>query len=304
MDEFIEEPLQDLDGKKYPILAVIFPDELHFFRSIAVPVEMAADVAVISEGQHTPYLYLVKSGVLRVNKRHADNIYEISSITPGEVFGEASILYNAPAGADVHTVEPCELYQIPMEQVQDVLNSNERFMRSITQLAEHRSAASALAVNPVFSTLPQAVREIILYNGKFLSLDEGQELFHEGDTDTRFMFIVLGGEAEAFMQHPQQKNKRIVFARLTSGDEVGEISVITEQPHAATIRATTPLRLLMINNTSVQAWRNRYSDFGYALYACVQHKLHHSLEALRGIMNEKDALAITTGTLPPLPKKK
>ena len=302
MDTFKEEPLQDIDGRTFPILAVLLPDELHFFRSIATPVEVAANVAVVTEGQHVQYLYLTKSGLLRVNKRHDDNIFEIGSITPGEIFGEASILYDAPAGADVRTVEACELYQIPIEQVTDVLNSNERFMRSITQLAERRSAASALAVNPIFSTLPQAVREIILYNGQFLSLEAGEVLFHEGDTDTRFMFIVLGGEAEVSMRHPQDANKKVVFARLSSGDEVGEISVITEKPHAATVTALTPLRLLMINNESVQAWRNRYSDFGYALYACVQHKLHHSLNALRGIMSEQDAHAITTGTLPPRKK--
>jgi len=299
MDTFTEEQLQDISGRAFPILAVLFPDELHFFQSIAIPVEIAANVAVITEGQHAQYLYLIKSGVLRVNKRHDDTIFEIGSITPGEVFGEASILYDAPAGADVRTIEPCELYQIPIEQVTDVLNSNERFMRSFTQLAERRSAASALAVNPVFSTLPQAVREVILYNGQFISLEPGKTLFYEGDTDTRFMFVVLGGNAEVSMQHPQDTNKKVVFARLSSGDEVGEISVITEKAHAATVSAITPLRLLMINNESVQAWRNRYSDFGYALYACVQHKLHHSLNALRGIMNEQDAHAMTTGTLPP-----
>ena len=298
MDEYNDESLQDIDGRKFPILAVLLADELHFFRSIAEPIEMAANVAVISEGQQGKYLYLVKSGVLRVNKRYNDSIYEISSITPGEVFGEASILYQAPAGADVRTIEPCELYQIPIEQVRDILSSNERFMRSVTQLAERRSAAGALAVNPIFSTLPQAVREIILYNGQFLSLEPNDVLFHEGDSDTRFMFIILGGDAEVSMQHPQEKGKKIVLARLSSGDEVGEISVVTNKPHAATVTAVSPLRLLMINNTSVQAWRSRYSDFGYALYACVQHKLNHSLETLRGVMDDKKACAITTDTLP------
>ncbi len=297
MDEYNDE-LQDIDGRKFPTLALLLPDELHFLRSVAEPVEIAANVAVISEGQHVQHLYLVKSGVLRVNKRYNDNIYEISSITPGEIFGETSMLYQTTAGADVRTLEACELYQIPIEQVRDILNTNDRFMRSVTQLAERRSAAGALAVNPIFSTLPQAVREIILYNGQYISLMENDILFQEGDHDTRFMFIILGGDAEVSMQHPQEKNKKIVLARLSSGDEVGEISVITNKPHAATVTAISPLRLLMINNDSVQAWRNRYSDFGYALYACVQHKLNHSLDTLRDVMDDKKAHAITTDMLP------
>jgi len=302
-DEFTEESLIDFDGKSYPILAVLFPDELHFFRSIATVVEFAADVAIVPEGQVSSHLYLVKSGVLRVNKRHGNEIFEVGSITPGDVFSEASVLYNAPAGAEVRTVEPSILYQIPAEQVRDVLASNERFNRSISQIAERRAAASALAVNPIFATLPQVVREVALYNGQFISIDAGETLMSEGNSDIRFMFIVLAGEAEISMQHPRDPKKKIVVARASSGDEVGEISVITGKPHAATVVATSTLRLMMINNESIQAWRKRYSDFGYALYACVQHKLQHSLEALRNIVDDEEAHARTTGTLPPLERK-
>jgi len=300
MSEELTEDLPNFEARTYPILAVLFPDELHFFRSIATTVELAADVAIVTEGQMSPYLYLVQSGVLRVNKRHGSDIFEVGSITPGDIFSEASVLYNSPAGAEVRTVEPTVLFQIPADQVREVLDSNERFMRSISQIAERRSAASALAVNPIFATLPQAVREVALYNGQFISIDKGDVLMQEGDADTRFMFIVLAGEAEVSMQHPRDPNKKIVIARIASGDEVGEISVITGKPHAATVIATTTLRLLMLNNDSIQAWRKRYSDFGYSLYACVQHKLQHSLEALRSIVDDEEAKALTTGTLPPL----
>ncbi len=303
MSEEFTEILPDFDGKSYPILAVLFPDELHFFRSIATTVELAADVAVISEGQLSPYLYLVQSGVLRVNKRHGNEIFEVGSITPGDIFSEASVLYNSPAGAEVRTVEPTVLFQIPAPQVREILDANERFMRSISQIAERRSAASALAVNPIFATLPMAVREVALYNGQFISIEAGDVLMNEGDKDTRFMYIVLAGEAEISMQHPRDPKKKIVIARVSSGDEVGEISVITNKPHAATVVATSTLRLLMLNNDSIQAWRKRYSDFGYSLYACVQHKLQHSLEALRNIIDDEEAKALTTGTLPPLESK-
>jgi len=302
-DELTEETHSDFDGKSYQILAVLFPDELHFFRSIATIVELAADVAVIAEGHVSPHLYLVQSGLLGVNKRHGNEIFEVGSITPGDVFSEASVLYNSPAGAEVRTIEPSILYQIPAEQVRDVLASNERFNRSITQIAERRAAASALAVNPIFATLPQVVREVALYNGQYITIDAGDVLVSEGNNDTRYMFIVLSGEAEISMQHPRDPNKKIVVARASSGDEIGEISVITGKPHAATVVATTTLRLMVLNNDSIQAWRKRYSDFGYALYACVQHKLQHSLEALRNIVDDEEAFARTTGTLPPLKSK-
>lgn len=286
----------------YPALAVLYPDEMHFLRSVAQPLDLAADVAVITEGQQPQFLYLVHSGLLRVNKRHSNEIFEVGSITPGEVFGEASILYDAPAGAEVRTVETCSLFQLPGEHVREILKSNERFQRSLSQLAERRQAATAVAVNPVFSKLPQAVRETLLYNAQFVSLDAGEKLFEEGDADTRFMFLVLDGKAEASMRHPRDPSKRIVFSRISAGDEVGEISIITGKPHAATVTAITPLRLMAINNEAVHAWRKRYSDFGYSLYACVQRKLQHSLEAMRKVVDENEARARTVDTLPPINK--
>jgi CRP-like cAMP-binding protein len=294
----------DFDARAFPLLAVLYPDEVHFLRSVASTMEMAADFPVMIEGQQPHYLYFVRAGMLMVNKRHGDDVYQVGSITPGDVFGEASILYNAPAGAGVRTVEPTTLYQIDGQHIQELLKTNERFQRSLTQLAERRSAATALAVNPVFSTLPQPVREVILYNGQFISLEKGEVLIKEGDSDTRYMFLVLGGEAEASIQHPHDAKKRIVFARIGSGDEVGEISVITGRPHAATVIATSPLRLMAISTDSIQAWRKRYSDFGFSLYACVQRKLQHSLEAMRTVMGEDEAKKRTMDTLPPIEQQR
>jgi len=300
MESRLEKTGLVFEPAEFSDLAVLYPDEMHLFRSVAQGLDVGADVAVMMEGQQSQFLYLVHSGLLQVNKRHDNEIFEVGSITPGEVFGEASILYHAPASAEVRSLEACSLFQLPCEQVRDVLDANERFQRSLAQLAEQRLAATAIAVNPVFSRLPQAVREILLYNTQFVSLDAGETLFKEGDSDTRFMFLVLGGKAEASMKHPQTPAKRIVFARISAGDEVGEISIITGKDHTATVTAITPLRLMMINNEAVHAWRKRYPDFGYSLYACVQRKLQHTLEAIRTVVGEEEAKARTIGALPPI----
>ncbi len=284
----LEQALADFDADHFRILAVLFPDEMHFFRTIAKPVEIAANVAVISEGQDAPKnLYFVKSGMLMVSKQYDHETFEVGTITPGEIFGEASILYESTAGAEVRTTEQSLLYEISGEQVLEVVKSNDRFMRALSQISERRSAATAIAINPIFSRLPQAIREIIIYNAQFISLESGEILIKEGDTDTRFMFLILAGKAEISIQHPADKKKRIVFALASSGDEVGEISVVTGKPHAATVTAVTPLRLMIINNEAVNAWKERYTDFGYAMKAIVQKKLQHSLEATRSATQAK-----------------
>jgi len=299
--KYDDHPLE-LDPRKFQMLALLYPDELHFMRSSSQLLEVAADVPIIEEGQRPSHLYFLQSGLLIVNKRYGNEVTEVGSITPGNLFGETGILYDAQAGAEVRSVEPSVLFQVPASQVRDILSANERFLRSLTQIAERRSAASALAVNPVFATLSQAVREIVLYNAQFISLEEGQVLFREGESDTRHIYLVLGGKAEASIRHPENPSKRIVVARISSGDEIGEVPVITGKGHSMTIVATSPLRLIAISSESVQAWRRRYSDFAYALYACVQRKLVHNYDALRALLGDQEAAVRTIGSLPPLEK--
>ena len=291
---------EDFQGSKFPDLAVLYPEELEAMYEAAELQTFAADEVVIAEGQEGDYLYLVKSGLLRVIKQHAGSVYEVATIAPGDIFGEFSVLFQSQAGAEVRTMDVCELYAIPSETVRAIFNENERFMRATRQLAEKRSAASALAVNPIFSTLPMAVREVALFNAKFVSLEKDEILVAEGDVEDNHMFIILSGELEVTIAHPNQKDEHIFLATLSSGDEAGEITVVTNMPHMATVRAMGSVRVLAIRNSSIVAWAERYTDFAYALYGLVYRKLAKTQEILSQVLSESEAKVLTLNTLPSL----
>ncbi|HID37306.1 MAG TPA: cyclic nucleotide-binding domain-containing protein [Ghiorsea sp.] len=300
MDSDVIVRSEDFQGSAFPDLAVLYPEDLEVMFEAAEVQTFAANEPVITEGQEGKYLFLVKSGLLRVVKHHAGSTYEVATIAPGDVFGEASILYKSKAGAEVRAMDDCVLYAIPKQVVQDVLQSNERFMRATTQLAEKRSAASALAVNPIFSTLPMAVREVVLFNAKFFSLQPGEVLIAEGDVEDNHMFIILAGELKVRIVHPNEKGKNIELATLSSGDEAGEITVVTNLPHMATVAATGQVRVLAIRNSCIVAWANRYSDFAYALYGLVYRKLTQTQEVLKNILSPREAKILTLYTMPSL----
>ncbi|MDX8387365.1 MAG: cyclic nucleotide-binding domain-containing protein [Ghiorsea sp.] len=294
---------EDFQGSKFTDLRILYPDEFQLLYGAASYQSFKANEPIITEGEASNVLYLVKSGRLLVNKRHDENVYEVGSITAGDVFGEASVLYQSPAGAEVRAVEDCELYTIPSSVVRQLFESNERFLRATTQLAERRAAASALAVNPVFSTLPMAVREVALYNAKFVSVKPTEVIIHEGDEAT-FMFLILAGSVDISLQHPSELNEKIMVATRASGDELGEIAVITGYPHGATARAVKPVRVLAIRNTLIRAWSERYSDFAYALYGQVYRKLKENRGILSEILDDREARDLTINSLPPFEEYK
>ena len=288
---------EDFQGIKFHDLVVLYPDEFEKFYDSATSVSIEANEVALHEGQKGESLYLVKSGQLRVYKRHDDNLYEVGSINPGDIFGEASVLHHSTAGAEVRATDRCVLYVIPSMTVHEVFDSNERFLRAITQLSERRAAASALAVNPIFSTLPMAVREVALFNAKFITVKEGSVLIHEGD-EASYVFVILAGEVEISLQHPRQLGKQILITKRKSGDELGEIAVITGYPHGATVTALTPVRVLSIDDRSIVAWSGRYSDFAYALYGQVYRKLKENRKILNDVIDDKEARRLTTNNIP------
>jgi CRP-like cAMP-binding protein len=58
-----------------------------------------------------------------------------------------------------------------------------------------------------------------------------------------YMFFIIEGEVEIIKQFDNQKH---VIATLTEGMSVGEMSLIDGRPRSATVRASTPLRLIVL----------------------------------------------------------
>ncbi len=283
-----------LDAQHFPLLALLDEDAREKLVRAAEERMLAADVPALAEGEMAEGLFFVARGLLRVAKRMGSEVFEVATLTPGEIFGEGSILDDAPAAAEVRTVEACTLYLVPREVAQEILAAHPRFRRGLAQLSDRRKAATAIAISPVFSKLPMAVREVALFNAAVLHAPAGATLTEEGGMGDEAVYLILSGEAEASMRHPARPGQRIVFARLSDGDEFGEISALFGKPQAATIIARTPMRLLAIPAEMVRAWSERYPEFRYALYARIQRKLQHALDAVRKIAG-KDISSTISG---------
>ena len=61
---------------------------------------------------------------------------------------------------------------------------------------------------------------------------------------TRSLYIILSGHARVTLS--SQKGREIVLAQLSSGDCVGEMSLMDDQPHSATVTADTTLDALVL----------------------------------------------------------
>lgn len=86
---------------------------------------------------------------------------------------------------------------------------------------------------------------------------EGQRVLRQGMTGGGF-YVILEGEASVVIDGQER-------ARLTRGDFFGEISILTDEPPAADVIATTVLRCLTIPDNELKAFMLKQPNVMYRM---------------------------------------
>lgn len=109
-----------------------------------------------------------------------------------------------------------------------------------------------LAELPLFEGLDDEALRTVSKVTQEVSVQEGAELVREGDYSYNLSII---DEGEAEVSHDGE-----VIATLTSGDVFGEVGVIKKGVRSATVRASTPMRLITLTGWDLRRLRNRIPE--------------------------------------------
>jgi CRP-like cAMP-binding protein len=86
---------------------------------------------------------------------------------------------------------------------------------------------------PLFSVLSQWELKSISQLMRLVEYKKNEVVYSEGG-DPEAFYVVVSGRFEAFVSIAEKKK---VLAYLRRGDYFGEMSLLTSQPHSATLRA-------------------------------------------------------------------
>jgi small-conductance mechanosensitive channel len=81
------------------------------------------------------------------------------------------------------------------------------------------------------------------------SVEPGEALFHEGDTP-QYLFLMASGVVEITTVGPSGPH---VVHRMSPGESLGAVGLITGSPYAATARAMTPVKVFRMDRAAVAA---------------------------------------------------
>lgn len=184
---------------------------------------------IIKQGDQGNELYVLESGECEWFKVFSGDEIEkkLRDYVPGEAFGELALLYNAPRAATIRASDECTLFALDRQTfnniVKDVSRKNrkiyEEFLESVELLSwmDHYERVS----------LSDAVRKV-----KF---QKGDYIIREGDPGDAFYFVM---EGKAVAQKEIDGVVKNIMDYKT-GDYFGERALITNEPRAASIVATS-----------------------------------------------------------------
>lgn len=129
-----------------------------------------------------------------------------------------------------------------MRNGRDTLDANVGELLAQGRTTEAR-ALEALAQVPLLDGVPlQALRPLALEACESV-FPAGTEVVREGDDDGVGFFVVVAGEGEIFVGEQHVRTVR-------AGDHFGELAAIDGGPRAATVRARTELRCLIVTDVA------------------------------------------------------
>lgn len=119
--------------------------------------------------------------------------------------------------------------------------------------------------DPLFSTLSPDELEPIAGVARELEAEAGSAMTTEGDFG-HAVYAIESGTVEVLCSDQ-------VVATLEAGDVFGEIAVLAGGRRSATVRATSPLRLIMLFSRDLWQIEKNHPDIAATLRASIEERL-------------------------------
>ncbi|KAG6006796.1 hypothetical protein E4U21_006687 [Claviceps maximensis] len=207
----------------------------------------AKGIKVISQGDAGDFFYVVEKGSFDVHVNSSGSIQpgvdglgdNVGNIQAGGSFGELALMYNAPRAATVVSAEAgCTLWAL------DRITFRRILMEST--FARRRMYETFLEEVPLLSSLTPYERSKIADALETKKFTKGEIIIREGDPGHSF-FLLESGEAEAFKGDASNK-----VLHYKKGDYFGELALLNDQPRAASIMASSDVKVATLGKNAFQ----------------------------------------------------
>jgi cAMP-dependent protein kinase regulator len=186
---------------------------------------------IIQQGDDGESMFLIEEGKVECLKVIDGAETVVKTCMTGDVFGELALLYNCPRAASVQAVEAAVMWELDRETFNRIVKDSAAQKRNTYK--------DFLKKVPLFMTVDDYDLMTIADACKVEVVEgQGTEVIKQGDVGDKF-FIVLEGECIAKKAFVQGHEPAPVRTHKT-GDYFGELSLLKNEPRAATVVTSVP----------------------------------------------------------------
>jgi cAMP-dependent protein kinase regulator len=182
-------------------------------------------------------VYVNSSGTLQSGPDGMGN--QVGNIQAGGSFGELALMYNAPRAATVVSAESgCTLWALDRVTFRRILMES--------TFARRRMYESFLEEVPLLSSLTPYERSKIADALETRKFSSGEVIIKEGDSGDSF-YLLESGEADAYKGDTSNK-----VLHYKKGDFFGELALLNDAPRAASVVASTEVKVATLGKSAFQ----------------------------------------------------
>lgn len=163
----------------------------------------------------------------------------LDEVTLGEIVPGARITQEIPADA---------AYEIPLDDVDLEVEMSPGAPGELVSMGPGLSMAAAVFPRtPLFGSLDESRLRALIERVRLVQLEAGEMVFRQGDEGDG-LYVVASGQVAVVLEAGEHKTE---LARLGEGAFFGEIALLTRQKRTASVVASEPADLLLIDRDTL-----------------------------------------------------
>jgi CRP-like cAMP-binding protein len=232
-----------------PFLSELGPESLAaVLRSLTV-LRLTDGQLVVRQGDAGDTLFLVADGELRVFVNTPAGDKDVARLFENTLFGEMALITGQPRTASVAAAGDADVIGVSKAALALVVAKLPAIRAALDQFSRERLIKNLLQTSPLFVPFTKSQQGELLRRFEGHEVEAGTELIREGERG-KGLFLMLAGEVEVVAR--ADTPEAVSLARLKPGDIFGEMSLVTDQPTSATVRATMHSSVLFLAREYVE----------------------------------------------------
>ncbi len=239
------------------------------------------DETLFKKGDAADAMFVVKSGMLAVFMPGNDGKeVEVGEIGTGSIAGEIQFLTGGKRTATICAKEDAELIKLYKTIFDTIQSDLSVFLQRINEIIQYRLRHSQLSVilPKLFGSLSSGEIKAIEKNAERVTITRGKTLFHQGEQTDAF-YILLNDHLGVSIKDGAKK--AVMVNQIYSGESVGEISLITDGIHSATVYAMRNSELVKFSKTAFHRFLKMYPELSTQIMQMIVRRLHRAQRATK-----------------------